>query len=170
MAWPKILQMLFNNGGKGPSLRNDIIPDASRMDKGGVFFPTSSEISNGYADDGREGFPIAMPLSAISGQFDAPGTAKFFVGQYPPKTLRLADGQLLNYANFPDAGEQLGNQFGGDGVTTFGLPDMRSEPPTSGGHWYIFIGEDVQTTGRFYCGVGVYCGDPGLYPGATISV
>lgn len=170
MAWPKILQMLFSNGGKGPSLRNDIIPNAAQVAKGGVVFPTPSEISTGVPDVGREGLPIALPLSAMSGEFDAPGTCKFFSGLYPPKTLHLADGALLNFANYPDAGAQLEDQYGGDGVTTFGLPDMRSAEPLQGGKWYIFIGEDVQATGRFYCGVGVYCGDPGLYPGAIINV
>jgi Phage Tail Collar Domain/Collagen triple helix repeat (20 copies) len=40
-----------------------------------------------------------------------------------------ANGQLLTIAQFPTLFQVLGTTFGGDGQTTFGLPDLRSAAP-----------------------------------------
>lgn len=40
---------------------------------------------------------------------------------------KLANGQLLNPATYPDLFTLFGTTYGGDGVTTFGLPDMRGK-------------------------------------------
>jgi microcystin-dependent protein len=37
----------------------------------------------------------------------------------------ICDGTVFNISSYPFLGAQLGSQFGGDGVTTFGLPDSR---------------------------------------------
>ncbi len=49
------------------------------------------------------------------------------VGDYPG--WQLADGQLLDPADFPTLFARLGTNFGGDGVTTFGVPDARGRFP-----------------------------------------
>jgi microcystin-dependent protein len=40
-----------------------------------------------------------------------------------------ANGQLLLIQNFKGLFLQLGTRFGGDGITTFGVPDLRSAAP-----------------------------------------
>lgn len=50
-----------------------------------------------------------------------------------------ADGRLLQVADYPYLSEAIGNLYGGDGVTTFALPDLRgrmivgAEPSPGGG-------------------------------------
>jgi hypothetical protein len=39
----------------------------------------------------------------------------------------LCDGSVLNTADFPQLGDVLGSTFGGDGVTTFALPDYHDD-------------------------------------------
>jgi len=41
------------------------------------------------------------------------------------KPYLLQDGTLYNISDYPFLGAQLGSKFGGDGVTTFGVPDTR---------------------------------------------
>src|SRR5215472_6321183 len=43
---------------------------------------------------------------------------------YPPG-YAICDGGLWPVASYPTAAAVLGNQYGGDGVTTFGVPDYR---------------------------------------------
>lgn len=42
-----------------------------------------------------------------------------------PNGWALCQGQVLNIADHPVAGALLGDSYGGDGVTTFGLPNLR---------------------------------------------
>lgn len=39
------------------------------------------------------------------------------------------DGRLLDVADYPAAGAAFGARWGGDGVTTFGVPDLRDRVP-----------------------------------------
>jgi len=48
-----------------------------------------------------------------------------FAGTYAPEGWELCSGQLLQVHQNPALYSILGNRFGGDGVTTFGLPDLR---------------------------------------------
>lgn len=48
-----------------------------------------------------------------------------FGGSYAPRQWHLCDGQLLSVAEFSALFSVLGDRFGGDGRTTFGLPDLR---------------------------------------------
>lgn len=38
----------------------------------------------------------------------------------------VKDGSVFNYSDFPALGRQLGSTFGGNGITTFGVPDERN--------------------------------------------
>lgn len=42
-----------------------------------------------------------------------------------PHGWALCDGALLNIADYPDLFQLLGTAYGGDGTTTFALPDLR---------------------------------------------
>ena len=57
------------------------------------------------------------------------GIVKLFAGTFVPKGWALCDGQLLNINQNTALFSLLGTNFGGDGQTTFGLPDLRKAVP-----------------------------------------
>lgn len=68
------------------------------------------------------------------GQNDTPvGTIIAFMGTTPPEHYLECDGRTLNITDYPELAqffkEQLGNihYFGGDGITTFDVPDLNGE-------------------------------------------
>jgi hypothetical protein len=50
--------------------------------------------------------------------------AKYSVVQSPPTGYLFCNGVTYNIASYPVLGGLLGNMYGGDGVTTFAVPDM----------------------------------------------
>ncbi len=50
-----------------------------------------------------------------------------------PSGWHLCDGSLLSIADYNALYSLLGTNFGGDGVTTFGLPDLRGRLPIGSG-------------------------------------
>ena len=64
-----------------------------------------------------------------------------FIGQimmvgfnFPPRGWALCDGQLLDIAQNTALFSLLGTTYGGDGRTTFGLPDLRGRTPVHVGN------------------------------------
>lgn len=53
------------------------------------------------------------------------GEIKMFGGNYAPRGWALCDGQLLSIAEYSALFSILGTNYGGDGRSTFGLPDLR---------------------------------------------
>lgn len=53
---------------------------------------------------------------------------------FAPKGFALCNGQILSIAQNQALFSLLGTQYGGNGVTTFALPDMRSRTPVSYGN------------------------------------
>jgi microcystin-dependent protein len=70
--------------------------------------------------------PFAL-AAAESGPFV--GEIKMFAGDFAPSGWAFCDGQLLNISDYPDLHSLIGDTYGGDGVTTFALPDLRSRIP-----------------------------------------
>lgn len=58
---------------------------------------------------------------------DAPGTVKMWAGQIVklPSDYKLCNGDELSVVEYPELFENLGVTFGGNGQTTFKLPDLR---------------------------------------------
>jgi microcystin-dependent protein len=54
------------------------------------------------------------------------GEISIFAGNYPPADWLLCQGQLLVINDYTLLYSLLGTRYGGDGITTFGLPDLRS--------------------------------------------
>lgn len=52
-----------------------------------------------------------------------------WVGFCTTSPYLLCDGSIYNIATYPYLGARLGSSFGGNGVTTFGVPDMRGRVP-----------------------------------------
>lgn len=57
------------------------------------------------------------------------GEIKMFGGNFAPRGWALCDGQLLSIAQNQALFSILGTTYGGDGRTTFGLPDLRGRVP-----------------------------------------
>lgn len=56
---------------------------------------------------------------------DMLGIVKLFAGNFAPRGWAICDGQLLPIAQNTALFSILGTTYGGDGRTTFGLPDLR---------------------------------------------
>jgi len=57
------------------------------------------------------------------------GEIRMFAGNYAPQGWALCNGQLLNIAENEALFALLGTTYGGDGQTTFALPDLRGRIP-----------------------------------------
>lgn len=57
------------------------------------------------------------------------GQVIMFAGNFAPRGWAFCDGQLLPIAQYSALFSILGTTYGGDGVTTFGLPDLRGRFP-----------------------------------------
>jgi microcystin-dependent protein len=61
------------------------------------------------------------------------GEIRMFGFNFPPQGWAFCDGQLLPISQNAALFSLLGTTYGGDGVTTFALPDLRSRVPISQG-------------------------------------
>jgi microcystin-dependent protein len=57
------------------------------------------------------------------------GEIKMFAGTFAPRNWAFCDGQLLSVSGSDALFSLLGTIYGGDGRTTFGLPDFRGRLP-----------------------------------------
>lgn len=61
------------------------------------------------------------------------GEIRMFAGNFAPRGWAFCDGQLLAVSQNDALFSLLGTIYGGDGRTTFGLPDMRGRIPVHAG-------------------------------------
>lgn len=57
------------------------------------------------------------------------GTIMIFAGAFAPKGWAFCDGQLLSLSQNQALFSLLGTMYGGDGKTTFAVPDLRGRAP-----------------------------------------
>jgi microcystin-dependent protein len=62
------------------------------------------------------------------------GEIRMFAGNFAPRGWALCDGSLLSIASNTALFSILGTTYGGDGRTTFGLPDLRGRLPMHPGN------------------------------------
>lgn len=71
--------------------------------------------------------------AAPAGQAASPdpylGEIRMFAGSFAPAGWALCDGSLLSVTQYADLFSLLGTIYGGDGVSVFALPDLRSRLP-----------------------------------------
>lgn len=60
---------------------------------------------------------------------DMIGVIKIFAGNFAPQGWLFCDGSLLPISQYQALYSLLGLTYGGDGRTTFGLPDLRGRVP-----------------------------------------
>lgn len=58
---------------------------------------------------------------------------RMWAGSRPPKGWLFCDGSLLSVSGHSGLFAKIGNTYGGDGVTTFALPDLRGRVPICAG-------------------------------------
>jgi microcystin-dependent protein len=58
---------------------------------------------------------------------------RMFAGNFAPMSWAFCQGQLMSIANYTALFALVGTTYGGDGQTTFGLPDLRSRVPIHNG-------------------------------------
>jgi len=75
---------------------------------------------------------------------------KMFAGTFAPRGFMFCQGQLVNIASNTPLFALLGTTFGGDGQTTFALPDLRGRAPvgTGQGPGLSYISEGQQGGGN----------------------
>jgi microcystin-dependent protein len=61
------------------------------------------------------------------------GEIRIFGGNYAPVNWRICDGSMLSISNEQVLFTLIGTTYGGDGVNTFALPDLRSRVPVGQG-------------------------------------
>ena len=80
------------------------------------------------------------------------GTIIPFMGTTPPEDYLICDGTVLNISDYPDLASHFEkhfgskNHFGGDGTTTFAIPDLRNEFLRGYGELSGEIGEHQNAT------------------------
>ena len=76
------------------------------------------------------------------------GEIRMFCGNFAPFGWALCNGQLLSIAQYNALFSLLGTTYGGDGVNTFGLPNLQSRVPVAQGPGYVLgqmAGEENHT-------------------------
>lgn len=61
------------------------------------------------------------------------GEIRMFGGNFAPRNWALCNGAILSIASYNALFSILGTTYGGDGRTSFGLPDMRGRAPIAPG-------------------------------------
>ncbi|HEY6759904.1 MAG TPA: tail fiber protein [Baekduia sp.] len=57
------------------------------------------------------------------------GEIRLFAGNFAPVNWAFCDGRLLPISDYETLYELIGTTYGGDGQSTFGLPDLRGRAP-----------------------------------------
>jgi microcystin-dependent protein len=61
------------------------------------------------------------------------GEIKMFAGDFAPRGWALCNGQALSVNKFPELFSLITTIYGGDGASTFNLPDLRGRAPVQAG-------------------------------------
>ncbi len=74
---------------------------------------------------------IALLSTSISKAQEQPmlGEIRIFAGNFAPRGWAFCDGQLLDISQNTALYSLLGTTYGGDGRSTFGVPDLRGRAP-----------------------------------------
>lgn len=89
---------------------------------------------------------LGTVLIGIAAPPDARAQGDIYLGQiiyvgfnYCPRGLAPAEGQILQIRQNQGLYSLYGNTYGGDGKTTFALPDLRKHEPAGLGHYCVAI-------------------------------
>ncbi len=68
------------------------------------------------------------------------GQIQLFPYNYAPQYWAFCEGQIMRIQDNHALFALIGRQFGGDGKTTFALPDLRGKEPAPDMHYCIALG------------------------------
>lgn len=90
----------------------------------------------------------ALSARAATQLDDTPyiGEIRLFAGPTAPQDWALCDGQQLLIADYSALYQLIGTTYGGDGVTTFNLPDLRGRLPVHAGPGYVLAQQEGEET------------------------
>lgn len=77
------------------------------------------------------------------------GEIRMFAGSYAPRYWAFCDGQLLSVAQNGSLFSLFHTRYGGDGITTFGVPDIRGRLPIHFGTGYGLTTRPLASRGGF---------------------
>jgi microcystin-dependent protein len=77
---------------------------------------------------------LALALAPVAAQEPFIGQIIMFGGNFAPRGWAFCDGQLVSITQNTALFSILGTTYGGDGRTTFGLPDLRGRVPLHPGN------------------------------------
>lgn len=81
---------------------------------------------------------LSSPAYAMGNAGDqCVGQISLFAFNFSPKDWVLCDGRTLNKLEYQILFALIGNTFGGDGTTTFKVPDLTNASPVSGANYYM---------------------------------
>ena len=67
------------------------------------------------------------------------GVIKLFAGNFAPKGFMECNGELLQISQNTALFSVFGTAYGGDGQTTFALPDLTKQAPVTGSMYIICV-------------------------------
>ncbi len=104
---------------------------------GGILTFTSANLQ---PDDSEKIKLLEETITEMKAEMEAPeyydpfiGEISMFGGNFAPRGWALCDGQLLPISQYSALFSILGTTYGGDGRTTFALPDLRGRAPIHAG-------------------------------------
>lgn len=83
------------------------------------------------------------------GEIPMIGEITLFAGNFAPRGWAFCEGQILNVNSNQALHSIIGGKYGGDGTTTFALPDLRNRVPVggsvskSGSEEYVDVGKKI---------------------------
>lgn len=98
--------------------------------------PESNQHSGGTNQDSTSSSQPSPSSSSFNsgGMEGIIGEVRMFAATWAPRGWALCDGQLLSIAQHTALFSIIGTIYGGDGRTTFALPDLRGRVPVHPGH------------------------------------
>lgn len=79
-------------------------------------------------------FLLLCSFVSVNAQDPFLGEIKLFAGSYPPKGWAFCNGQVLPIQQYTALFSLLGTYYGGNGQSTFALPDLRGRVPVHTGN------------------------------------
>lgn len=121
--------------GQGPGLPNHNLAQTTGVEQ--LTLVTSNLPSHGHSASGTNtgatgngvAFNNLQPSLAVNFLICENGEITMFAGNFAPTGWALCDGSTLTNADEPELFAAIGTNYGGDGVTTFKLPDFRGRTP-----------------------------------------
>lgn len=89
------------------------------------------------------GLLLAPMKQALAGDEPFIAEITIFSGTFAPRDFKFCEGQILKVADNLALFSLIGTNYGGDGATTFALPNLKEAEKSLGGARYIIALEGI---------------------------